>query len=76
MILTTLVQRVVRPGHQSKESQASPGPDGLRALSPFTHTPALGTVDVDWTGAWWMLALAALLAALSLAAIRRRDLAL
>ena len=51
-------------------------PDGLRALSPFTHTPALGTVDVDWTGAWWMLALAALLAALSLAAIRRRDLAL
>ncbi|TFB49898.1 ABC transporter permease [Cryobacterium tagatosivorans] len=51
-------------------------PDWLRTLSPFTHTPAIGTADVDWTGAWWMLALALLLAALALAAIRRRDLAL
>jgi len=51
-------------------------PDWLRNLSPFAHTPAIGAADVDWTGAWWMLALALLLTALAVAAIRRRDLAL
>lgn len=51
-------------------------PDWVINLSPFTHTPAVGTADVDWSGAWWMLALALLVAALAAVAIRRRDLAL
>lgn len=51
-------------------------PDWVINLSPFSHTPAVGTADVDWSGAWWMLALALLVAALAAVAIRRRDLAL
>ena len=51
-------------------------PDWVISLSPFSHTPAVGTDDVDWSGAWWMLVGALLLCALAVGAIRRRDLAL
>ena len=51
-------------------------PDWMITLSPFTHTPAVGTADVDWSGSWWMLALALLVGALAVGALRRRDLAL
>jgi ABC-2 type transport system permease protein len=51
-------------------------PDWVINLSPFSHTPAVGTAVVDWSGAWWMLVLALLVGALAVVAIRRRDLAL
>jgi ABC-2 type transport system permease protein len=50
-------------------------PDWLRNLSPSTHTPAIPLPDADWSGAWWMTAVAILAAALASAAIRRRDVA-
>lgn len=51
-------------------------PDWVINLSPFSHTPAVGTAEVDWSGAWWMLGLALLVGGLAVVAIRRRDLAL
>jgi len=51
-------------------------PDWLRTLSPFTHTPAIGAADVDWSGAWWMLGLAMVVCGVAVVAVRRRDLAL
>jgi len=50
-------------------------PQWLRNLSPFSHTPVVAAAEVDWSGAWWMLALAVLLAAGAAVGIRRRDLA-
>ncbi|POH67168.1 MULTISPECIES: ABC transporter permease [Cryobacterium] len=51
-------------------------PQWLRDLSPFSHTPIVAAAEVDWSGAWWMPALAVLLAAVAAVGIRRRDLAL
>ncbi|TQJ41961.1 ABC-2 type transport system permease protein [Arthrobacter sp. SLBN-112] len=45
----------------------------LRNLSPFTHTPVPEGDATDWSGAWWMLAVAAVVAALSVAVMRRRE---
>ncbi|WEO77569.1 hypothetical protein BJQ94_00470 [Cryobacterium sp. SO2] len=50
-------------------------PEWLRDLSPFTHTPAVAAAAPDWSGAWWMSALAVVLAAVAFGGIRRRDLA-
>jgi ABC-2 type transport system permease protein len=49
-------------------------PEVVRNLSPSSHTPAIPTDDIDWSGAWWMLVVC--LVALVAAAIvfRRRDL--
>ncbi|MGX5714788.1 ABC transporter permease [Arthrobacter sp. MAHUQ-56] len=45
----------------------------LRDLSPFTHTPVPQGDATDWSGAWWMLTIAVLAAALSIVVMRRRE---
>ena len=45
----------------------------LRDLSPFTHTPVPHGDATDWSGAWWMLAIAVLAGALAVGAMRRRE---
>ncbi|MHC6594096.1 ABC transporter permease [Arthrobacter sp. C152] len=45
----------------------------LRDLSPFTHTPVPQGDATDWSGAWWMLGIAVLAAALSVVVMRRRE---
>ena len=45
----------------------------LRDLSPFTHTPVPRGDATDWSGAWWMLAIAAVAGALAVAVMRRRE---
>ncbi|WP_133830398.1 hypothetical protein [Arthrobacter sp. AG258] len=45
----------------------------LRDLSPFTHTPVPHGNATDWSGAWWMLAIAVVAGALAVAAMRRRE---
>lgn len=45
----------------------------LRDLSPFTHTPVPHGAATDWAGAWWMLAIAGVAAALAVAVMRRRE---
>jgi ABC-2 type transport system permease protein len=45
----------------------------LRDLSPFTHTPVPHGNATDWSGAWWMLAIAIVAGALAVAAMRRRE---
>jgi ABC-2 type transport system permease protein len=50
-------------------------PGWVQDLSPFSHTPVVAAADVDWSGAWWMPALAVLLVVVAAAGIRRRDLA-
>lgn len=49
-------------------------PEWLRDLSPFTHTPVPFGDDVDWSGGLWMLAIAALVLAGSVALMRNRAL--
>jgi ABC-2 type transport system permease protein len=50
-------------------------PQWLRDLSPFSHTPVVAAAEPDWSGVWWMSALAVLLTAMAAGGIRRRDLA-
>ena len=45
----------------------------LRDLSPFTHTPVPHGDATDWSGAWWMLAIAVLAGALAIGAMCRRE---
>ena len=45
----------------------------IRDLSPFTHTPVPSGSTTDWSGAWWMLAIAVATAAVAAAAMRRRE---
>ncbi|UEL27723.1 ABC transporter permease [Pseudarthrobacter sp. L1SW] len=45
----------------------------IRDLSPFSHTPVPSGPTTDWSGAWWMLAIAVATAALAAAAMRRRE---
>ncbi|GAB2464916.1 ABC-2 type transport system permease protein [Conyzicola lurida] len=49
-------------------------PDWLRDLSPFTHTPSVVTDRVDLTGGYWLVAIAAVAASVSLVLMRRREL--
>jgi ABC-2 type transport system permease protein len=42
-------------------------------LSPFTHTPVVTGSGTDWSGGFWMLGIAAALAALTLAVVPRRE---
>jgi ABC-2 type transport system permease protein len=48
----------------------------VRDLSPFSHTPVPGGTTTDWSGAWWMLAIAVVATAVAMAAMRRRETAL
>jgi ABC-2 type transport system permease protein len=45
----------------------------LRNLSPFSHTPVPNGTTTDWSGAWWMLAIAVAATAVAMAAMRRRE---
>lgn len=45
----------------------------LRDLSPFAHTPVPQGDATDWSGAWWMLLIAAVAAALAVGLMRRRE---
>jgi len=51
-------------------------PDWMRNASPFTYSPLVSATPVDWSGAWWMTAIALVAAVLAVAGVRRRDLAL
>ncbi|MCU1442065.1 MAG: hypothetical protein JWQ59_215 [Cryobacterium sp.] len=50
-------------------------PEWARNISPFTHTPTVPLPNADWSGAWWMLAVAVAAAITAFVAVRRRDLA-
>lgn len=45
----------------------------IRDLSPFTHSPVTTSVGTDWSGGFWMLGVSAVLVAVALAAVRRRE---
>ena len=45
----------------------------LRDLSPFAHTPVPHGDATDWSGAWWMLAIAGVVAYLAVIVMRRRE---
>jgi len=49
-------------------------PGWVRDLSPFSHTPALGSGAVDLSGAAWLLAVAVVAASAALVLMRRREL--
>ena len=50
-------------------------PEWLRNLSPSTHTPTVPLPDPEWSGAWWMLAIAVAAIVLAAVMVRRRDVA-
>lgn len=45
----------------------------IRNLSPFSHTPVPNGATTDWSGAWWMFAIAVLTGAVAVLAMRRRE---
>lgn len=45
----------------------------IRDLSPFTHTPVPSGSTTDWSGAWWMLAIAVVAGAAAVIGMRRRE---
>jgi len=49
-------------------------PDWMHDLSPFSHAPLPVDGEVDWTGGFWMLGIAAAAIALATAAMGRREL--
>ncbi|THG32618.1 hypothetical protein E6C70_12800 [Glaciibacter flavus] len=51
-------------------------PDGVREISPFSHTPVVIGPHVDWSAAWVMLGVAVVIGGASVLLLRRRDLAL
>lgn len=50
-------------------------PEWLHDLSPFSHSPVPLGGEVDWTGGFWMLAIAAVGIAGAIVGMRRRELA-
>jgi ABC-2 type transport system permease protein len=44
----------------------------IRDLSPFSHAPVPNGAT-DWSGAWWMLAIAVAAGAVAVAVMRRRE---
>jgi len=49
-------------------------PEGVRDLSPFTHTPEVPVGGADWSAAWVLLAITAVGIALAAVVMRRREL--
>lgn len=49
-------------------------PDWLHDLSPFSHSPLPVGGEVDWTGGFWMLGIAAAAIGLAVVAMGRREL--
>lgn len=47
--------------------------ESIRDLSPFTHTPVPNGSTTDWSGAWWMLAIAVVAGAVAVIGMRRRE---
>ncbi|HBH59129.1 MAG TPA: hypothetical protein DDY41_13575 [Arthrobacter bacterium] len=45
----------------------------VRNISPFSHTPVPQGTTTDWSGAWWMLAIAVLTGAVAMVVMRRRE---
>ncbi|WP_248759252.1 ABC transporter permease [Pseudarthrobacter sp. SSS035] len=45
----------------------------VRNISPFSHTPVPNGTTTDWSGAWWMLAIAVLTGAVAVVVMRRRE---
>lgn len=45
----------------------------VRDISPFSHTPVPNGTTTDWSGAWWMLAIAVLAAVVAVMGMRRRE---
>ncbi len=45
----------------------------IRSISPFSHTPVPNGSTTDWSGAWWMLAIAVLAAVVAVIGMRRRE---
>lgn len=45
----------------------------VRDISPFTHTPVTTGAGTDWSGGFWMLGIAVVLALIALVAVRRRE---
>ncbi|MRG59645.1 polyketide antibiotic transporter [Agromyces sp. CFH 90414] len=50
-------------------------PEWMADLSPFTHSPIPIGDDIDWTGGFWMLGLAAAGSVVAVWSMRRRELA-
>ncbi|QZQ57332.1 AAA family ATPase [Curtobacterium sp. TC1] len=48
-------------------------PGRARQVSPFTHTPGVPAELVDWSAAWWLLAVAAVLGTVALVLAHRRE---
>ncbi|KHL01013.1 ABC transporter permease [Sinomonas humi] len=42
-------------------------------LSPFTHTPVVTDTGTDWSGGFWMLGIAAVIAVIALVTVPRRE---
>lgn len=48
-------------------------PDWVRNISPSQHTPALPMPNADFSGAWWMIVIAIVVAVAASALVRSRD---
>jgi ABC-2 type transport system permease protein len=48
-------------------------PHWLRNIAPSQHTPAVPMPNADFSGAWWMLGIATVVAAVGAVLLRRRD---
>jgi ABC-2 type transport system permease protein len=51
-------------------------PDWIHKLSPFSHTPVVTGPSPDWSGGFWMFAIAIVATVAAAALIRRRDFAI
>ncbi|MCS5732331.1 ABC transporter permease [Herbiconiux daphne] len=49
-------------------------PDGVRDLSPFTHTPVVSAAEPDWGGGAWLMGVAVVAGAASVVLMRHREL--
>lgn len=49
-------------------------PEGVRDLSPFTHTPVIPGPDPDFAGSLWLLAPSVVLVVVSIVVVRQREL--
>ena len=45
----------------------------IRNISPFSHTPVPNGTTTNWSGAWWMLAIAVVTGAVAVVVMRRRE---
>ncbi|WP_157071525.1 hypothetical protein [Curtobacterium ammoniigenes] len=48
-------------------------PEWARQVSPFSHTPGVPAAHVDWSGAWWLVAVTIAVGMVALVLARRQD---